>query len=414
MPEPIDTDVAIVGGGPAGLAAAIALRRRGIARVLVLERESEAGGIPRHCGHPPFGIREFGRPMTGPRYARRLRAEAAAAGVDLRTGHSVVSLEPGGRLTVAAPEGVRTVAARRIILATGAREATRAARLASGDRPIGVINTGALQSYIYLKRLKPFRRPVVVGTELVGLSALWTCMRHGIRPVAVVEEGMRATARWPLSLFPRLLGIPVHYGSRLGDIAGLPRVTHVEIDGPGGRKSRLACDGVLFTGRFLPEAALVRMGTLALDRGSGGPAVDQHGRCSDPAYFAAGNLLRPIETAGWCFREGRRIGEAVADDLAGALPVATRTVRVGHAAPIRFAVPQSLSLAGSSRLTGTIQLRVGTESAGRLTVRAGGRLLWSRRIDTRPERRILVPLQGIDLPEGIDAIEIAIEPGGGA
>lgn len=127
--------------------------------------------------------------------------------------------------------------ARRVILATGARESPRSSRLLSGERPIGIVNTGALQSYIYLKHLLPFRRPVIVGTELVGLSALWTCVSHGIRPVAVMEEGRRPTARWPLGLFPRLLGVPIHYGARIVAIGGR------EIEGAVGLDRRVSVDG---------------------------------------------------------------------------------------------------------------------------------------------------------------------------
>ena len=113
MAEPETVDVAIVGAGPAGLGAAIALRRQGIARVLVLEREAEAGGVPRHCGHPPFGLREFGRVLTGPAYARRLVERVQAAGAMIRCGTSVVAIGPGARLSVTGPEGPVEIVARR-------------------------------------------------------------------------------------------------------------------------------------------------------------------------------------------------------------------------------------------------------------------------------------------------------------
>ncbi len=105
MAETLTADVAIIGGGPAGLAAAVALRRRGVGHVTVLDREDSAGGVPRFCGHPPFGMREFGRVLAGPAYARRLAAQAVAAGVSIRTGHSVVALEPGPRLRLATLDG---------------------------------------------------------------------------------------------------------------------------------------------------------------------------------------------------------------------------------------------------------------------------------------------------------------------
>lgn len=411
MSEPLRPDVAIVGGGPAGLGAAVALKRRGVAHVMVLDREHEAGGIPRQCGHPPYGVREFGRLMTGPTYARRLRELAVREGVDIHLRHSVAALHPGGRLSVATPEGMIEVVAGRVILATGGRETPRSARFLSGDRPLGILNTGALQDYIYLKGLRPFERPVVVGTELVSLSALWTCLRHGIRPAAVIEAGDRATARWPLGLFPRLLGIPVYYGTQVEEIIGLPKVERVSVVDRQGHGRSIACDGVLLTGRFVPEASLMRMAGIALDRGSGGPAIDQYGRCSDPAYFAAGNLLRAIETAGWCHYEGRRIGMAVADDLAGLLPPPTESIALVRGAGVQWIVPQSIALPATGA-TGGIQLRAAGPVRGRLTLRQGDRVLWSRRLASRQERRLHIPIGAIRERDGLAEITVAIESGG--
>ncbi|MBB5374167.1 NAD(P)/FAD-dependent oxidoreductase [Acidocella aromatica] len=379
-------DVAIIGGGPAGIAAALTLKARGVRHVAILERESVLGGVPRHCGHPPFGLREFKRLLTGPSYARRLAAAAEAAGVKILLRHSVTALKPGGRLEVATPEGLVTLNARRVLLATGAREAPRSARLVGGDRPLGVLNTGALQAYVHLHGLVPFTSPVVVGTELVGLSALATCRSHGIHPVAVVEAGSRAVARWPLGLFPRLLRIPTYYNAGIDEIIGHGRVEAVRLrDG-----REIACDGVLLTGRFLPEASLARLSHLAVDGRSGGPEVDQYGRCSDDAYFAAGNLLRPIETAGWSFREGGAIADYVADDLAGGLPAAGDEITLVAGEGVKFVVPQRLSRVAPLR--GKLQLRVERPISGQLRVSSEEAVLYKRRISTRPERRILVEL----------------------
>jgi NADPH-dependent 2,4-dienoyl-CoA reductase/sulfur reductase-like enzyme len=409
MTDVVQPDVAIIGGGPAGLGAAMELRERGVAHVVVFEREPEAGGIPRHCAHPTYGIREFRHLLSGPEYARRLRAAATSTGVDIRTRHSVVALEPGGRLLVASPEGLLAVQARRVVLTTGARETARAARLVSGERPVGVLNTGALQGCIYLKRLRPFLRPVIVGTELVSLSAIWTCLRHGIRPVAVIESGDTPTARWPLGLFPRLFGIPLHFHSRSAEIVGYPRVERVKVTTATGRRTDIACDGVLFTGRFVPEAALVHMSSLTLDSASGGPLIDQFGRCSDPAYFAAGNVLRPVETAGWCYREGRAVGACVAQDLTVRLPPPEGAVRVLCGTGVKLAVPQSIAASDLVGALSVIQVRSSGTVKGRLTVRSGDQLLWAHHRSFRPERRITIPLQGLHMPPGATSVTVTIE-----
>jgi NADPH-dependent 2,4-dienoyl-CoA reductase/sulfur reductase-like enzyme len=394
-------DVAIIGGGPAGISAALTLKARGVQHVAILERESVLGGVPRHCGHPPFGVREFKRLLTGPSYARRLAAAAEAAGVEILLRHSVTALKPGGELEVATPEGLVTLNARRVLLATGAREAPRSARLVGGDRPLGVLNTGALQAYVHLQGLAPFARPVVVGTELVGLSALATCRSHGIHPVAVVEEGSRAVARWPLGLFPRLLRIPTYYNAGIEEILGHGRVEAVRLHD--GRE--IACDGVLLTGRFLPEASLARLSHLAVDGRSGGPAVDQYGRCSDDAYFAAGNLLRPIETAGWSFREGAAIADYIADDLAGGLPAAGDEITLVAGEGVKFVVPQRLSRVAPLR--GRLQLRVDRPISGQLRVSSEEAVLYKRRISTRPERRILIDLGEMKPPR--EARQLLVE-----
>jgi thioredoxin reductase len=400
-------DVAIIGAGPAGLSAAIRLKSRGIRRVVVLEREDEAGGLPRHCGHPPFGLREFGRLLTGPRYAQRLREAAEGAGVEIRRRHSVTELHAAGAIGFGSPEGTGVLSAQRVILATGARETPRSTRLISGNRPVGILNTGALQAYVHLKGLVPFRRPVIVGTELVGLSALATCRSHGIHPVAVIEENPGPTARWPLTLFPRLLGVPVHYSSAVDDIAGTGRVESVDIRHADGTIKRIACDGVLFTGKFLPEASLVRASALDFDPASGGPVVDQDGRCSDPAYFAAGNILRPIETAGWSFREGQRIADAVANDLLGGPRRCQRQISISAGPGIKYALPQRISVYEADPRLPMLQLRVEKVLQGRLTICDDEAVLASQRIRSRPERRILFNHPDVTIPR--DASELKLE-----
>ena len=398
-------DVAIIGGGPSGLSAAMTLRKLGVDKVVVLEREPEAGGIPRHCGHPPFGLREYGRIYTGPAYARKNVAQALKAGVQIRVKHSVTQMGQGGRLEVVSPDGAQVIQARRVLIATGARETPRSARLLGGDRPLGVINTGAFQSYLYLEHLKPFERPLIVGTELVSLSAVMSCRRAGIKPVAMIEANLRATARWPLSLFPRLCGVPMHFGAQLLEIHGTGRVEGATVRLADGQTRTFDCDGVLLTGQFTPESSLVRLSDLRLDPKSGGPHIDQYGRCSDPAYFAAGNLLRPVETAGWSFREGHKIATMIARDLQGQLPAATPSIEIACKGDLKLCVPLCLS---NSSVVGMqhLQLRVSRAVKGRLVVRADGKEIWSRAGSSLPERRLLIPIASLNLPQGVQQLEV--------
>lgn len=382
-------DVAIIGAGPAGLSAAVALRAAGVARVLVLDRAAEAGGVPRHCGHSPYGLREFRRPMLGPAYARRLAEAAREAGAEILTATTATHLGPGPEIAISTPEGPGRIAARLVLLATGTRETTRAGRLIGGTKPGGVLTTGALQGLVYGAGKRPFRRPVVLGTELVAFSALLTCRHAGIRPVAMVEEGARTTARYPAELLPRLLGVPLLRHSHVLRVEGRARVQAVVVAGPEGER-RLAADGLIVTGGFRPEALLVREAGLALDPATGGPEIDEYGRTSDPAIFAAGNLLRPVETAGWCWEEGRQVGRAMAAALQGALP-APQPARIEVAGALRYAVPQRRA-GGAAPAFDRLQLRAEQPLRGRLSLQADGTEQAGRTSRFRPERRLLLPL----------------------
>jgi NADPH-dependent 2,4-dienoyl-CoA reductase/sulfur reductase-like enzyme len=411
MSDSSDTvDVVVVGGGPAGLAAATELRRLGAGRVVLVDREPQAGGIPRHCGHPPFGMREFHRILRGPDYAARLAARAAEAGVEIRTRVTVTELRPGGRLACTTPDGLAEIAGRAVLLATGVRETSRAGRLIGGEKPGGVLPTGALQGLVYLEGRRPFRRPVIVGSELVAFSALLTCRHAGIRPVAMVEQGSRPTARSFAVLLARAMGVPVLTGTRVHSVAGRDRVERVVVEDAAGRHE-LDADGLVVSGGFRPEATLLRASHLAVDPATGGPVIDTYGRLSDPAYFAAGNLLRPVETAGWCWAEGRRAAQAIAAALAGALPDPGTGIRlVSDGDPIKFAVPQVIMPGapgggGSDRL----QVRLSRPARGRLELHRDGRVVAARDVDSRPERRILLRLP--PLPPGEGVLRLAFEEG---
>ena len=405
-------DVAIVGSGPSGLSLATELRRLGVDRVLVLEREADAGGVPRHCGHYPFGVHEHRRLMKGPAYARRHVADAEAAGVEIRRGVAVMAIGAGGRLEISSDKGTGQISARRVALCTGARESSRAQRFIGGARQRGVMTTGALQAFVYLEGVAPFRRPAVLGTELVSFSSLLTCRHAGIRPVAMIEPNDRITVRAFARALPAALGVPVLLGARVSRILGQDRVEGVEIVSNGETRA-IEADGVICTGQFRPESALLRSGHLAVDPATGGPVVDQYGRASDPAYFCAGNLLRPIETSTWCAREGREAALRIAQDLkhgfdkdpptAGATPM-----RAAHRA-IRYVLPQLLSQSDAPGAMSHAQLRLARSARGRLVVHADGREAWSAAIDSRPERRILAPLDALAPYRGATAITFTIE-----
>ena len=400
-------EVIIVGGGPAGLSAARRLLAAGVRDVVLLERESEAGGIPRHCGHGGFGIGQYlSLPMSGPAYARRL--VESAAGADIRTQTTVTSIRPGGRVDIVHPDqGVQALEGRCVLLATGIRETPRSARLVTGARPAGITTTGALQQMIYLKHLKPFTRAVVIGSELVSFSALLTARHGGIKIAAMIEEGDRIAARKPGDWIARhLFGVPVLTRTKLAAIRGIERVEGVEIECEG-KRDIIPCDAVIFSGKFQPETALLKDGHIILNPHSNGPAIDQFFRTSDPQVFAAGNLLRPVETSGMCWAEGRIVAANIAAALAGTLPPPNPGVTVRIAEPVKYVYPQIIvPSAGGPVPMPLIRARVTRAARGKLRLTVDGREIWSRSGSFLPERRLTIPTARIP-PSGVT--DIAVE-----
>jgi thioredoxin reductase len=326
-------NVVIIGSGPAGLSAAITLKQLGFSQIVVLERESEAGGIPRHCGHPPFGFKEYKQILTGPKYATNNVAKALSLGVEIRLNTTVTSLEEGGQLTVTSNTGLYAINAKRVLIATGTREAPRSTRLTSGDRALGICNTGALQSMVYLKGSVPFKRPVIIGTEIVSFSALMTCKKGAIKPVAMIEEQLRPSVRWPFYYGAAVFGVKLLTNTKLTRIIAKERVQAVEVSSATGKTSQIECDGVLFTGKFTPESNLIRMSHIVFDNNFS-PITDDLGRCSDPAYYVAGNIIQlspadgrnpwfytkkrtpnAVNISGICWDQGRQVARNIASDL---------------------------------------------------------------------------------------------------
>ncbi len=310
-------DVLIVGAGPAGLAAAIELKRLGVREVVVVDREPDAGGIPRLCHHPGFGLRDLRRMLSGPAYARQYVHRAQQAGITIHLATTITGWQGPRHLSFTSPRGLGQIEAKAILLATGCRERPRSARLIPGSRPQGVFTTGSLQRFVYEHHLPVGERAVIVGAELVSLSALMTLMHARVPVAMMVTELPEPQIYFPYRPMKWLLAdwltrTPIVPRAQVTNIVGRQRVEGVEITHlDSGRVERIGCDTVIFTGDWIPEHELARLGGLALDPGTRGPQVDGAFRTSARGVFAAGNLLRGAETADASALEGQRAARHV-------------------------------------------------------------------------------------------------------
>lgn len=338
-----DVAVAIIGGGPAGLTAAAHLARAIDGDVVVLDRESAMGGMPRHSDHPGYGLRDMSRLVSGPDYARRLTEKAFEAGAVLETSSMVTGWSGDRTFDVTSPNGRRTIRANAVILATGARERPRSARLIPGDRPDGIYTTGQLQNEIHLHHnlSRVGERAVVIGAELVSWSAVLTLREAGCRTVLMTSEHSRSESYAAFSVTGRWgLRVPVATRTKVTRIVGKGRVEAVEVeDLATGRRRLVACDTVVATGDWIPDHELARLGGLEMDPGTLGPRVDVSLRSSQPGVFAIGNLVHPVDTADAAALDGRHVAHAVRRFVAGRDTTGPHLELLTHP-PLRWVAPQ--------------------------------------------------------------------------
>ena len=397
----MNPSVAIVGAGPAGLAAAAALTARGVRDIAIFDRDDTVGGLPRYCGHLGFGWEYSRRLEKGSAFIRRLLGEIDLSRAALHPRTTVLDIAPGPVLRVVGPEtGLRELRPKALLVATGVRERPRAARLIPGARPErGVLTTGALQQMETRGVPVPGLRAVVIGSEHVAFSVLLTARHCGLKIVAMAEPGPRVlslpiakTVAWTV------FGVPVLLNTEIEEIQGRATVEAVVLRTPDGTR-RIPCDCVIFSGSFVPDAPLSEEGGLAIDPRTGGPVIDQFMRASEPGVFAAGNLLRPVESSGIAALEGARAGACIAAFLAGRLDGAQADAAIQLGEGVRYLMPQrwaldAVDLPNARPLRPS--LRVSADITARVVLNAGGVPVWQggRRSLLR-ERRIAINLDAL-------------------
>ena len=372
------TDLVIIGGGPAGMAAAVAAREAGVKDILILERDEALGGILRQCIHNGFGLHRFGEELTGPEYAARYEEMVKNMGIPYMTGTIVIEINNKKQVTAMSPErGIFTIDAGAVILAMGCRERPKGALNIAGTRPAGIYTAGTAQKFVNMKGYMPGKKVVILGSGDIGLIMARRMTLEGAEVKAVCElmpysGGLARNIEQCLNDF----NIPLLLSHTVVDLKGKERlegVTIAKVDENRapipGSEQYIECDTLLLSCGLIPENELTRSAGIELDRVTGGAVVNGNRETEIPGIFACGNVLHVHDLVDYVSEEAGIAGRAAAEYLRGNNAEAL-SIKVKGVSSVRYTVPQIISAAEETK----IYFRVGNVMRDKyLIVRDGER-----------------------------------------